>query len=106
MEELVGKAAAHAAGRLLSKVDAGSGSGSTGKKSRILKLDEMGRGSVSGMFGVTVVNASVQGEHVQKKPQTMNSVNTVSNAKQTRESKQTKGRVSKPSGRLQIKHGL
>ena len=59
MEELVGKAAAHAAGRLLSKVDAKS---ATGKKSRILKLGEKGKGSVSEMFGITVGGPKLLGD--------------------------------------------
>jgi len=52
MDELVGKAATHAAGRLLSKAD-GRG-GSAVKKDRILKLDGAGEGSLSGMFGIAV----------------------------------------------------
>jgi len=52
MDELVGKAATHAAGRLLSKAD-GRG-GSAVKKGRILKLDGAGEGSLSGMFGIAV----------------------------------------------------
>lgn len=52
MEELVGKAATHAAGRLLSK--AGGRGGSAVKKGRILKLDGAGEDSLSGMFGIAV----------------------------------------------------
>ena len=52
MDKLVGKAATHAAGRLLSKAD-GRG-GSAVKKGRILKLDGAGEGSLSGMFGIAV----------------------------------------------------
>ena len=48
MEELAGKAVAHAARRLLSKVETAA------KKSRILKLDETSKDSISGMFGISV----------------------------------------------------
>ena len=70
MEELVGKAAKHAAERLLSKVDAKN---VTGKKNRILKLGETGKGGVSEMFGITVGGPDGDGEDNQRKPQTMNS---------------------------------
>ena len=52
MDELIGKAATHAARRLLSKAD-GLGVSAV-KKGRILKLERTGRGSVSGMFGISV----------------------------------------------------
>ncbi len=69
MDELVGKAAAHAAGRLLSKANAVNASG---KKSRILKLGKTGKGSVSEMFviavGVTANKTSnLQIKHRKKK---------------------------------------
>jgi len=56
MEELVGKAARHAAKRLLAKADGTSGS--PDKKSRILKLGETGTDSVSKMFGISVNTVS------------------------------------------------
>jgi uncharacterized Zn finger protein len=52
MEELVGKAAAHAAGRLLSR--AARAEGSAVKKGRILKLGSTGAGGISEMFGIAV----------------------------------------------------
>ena len=58
MKELVGKAAAHAAGRLLSKAD---GRNATDKKSRILKLGETGKDSVSEMFGISVTVETTPG---------------------------------------------
>ncbi len=57
-DELIGKAAAHAVGRLLSKAD--SVNASNVKKGRILKLNETGKDSVSGMFGIAVLDAPKQ----------------------------------------------
>lgn len=69
MDKLAGKAAAHAAGRLLSK--AVTASASAVKKGRILQLNETGRDSVSGMFGIAVAGVpSGKGEHgrIPKRP--------------------------------------
>lgn len=76
MRELVGKAAAHAAGRLLSKAGVASG-----KKGRILNLSETGD-SISKMFGI-----AMDGK--------------VSSAKQTSGLKQAIGRVPKLPRRSQ-----
>jgi hypothetical protein len=102
MDELVGKAAVRAAERLLSKT--GGMDSPTVKKGRILKLDGTGRGSVSGMFGISVDLPADKEEHGQGKPQVMNGPGAVSSAGQTPGLKQASGRIPKLPGGSQIRH--
>lgn len=104
MNELVGKAAAHAAGRLLSKAE-GMGEPSV-KKGRILKLDETSGDSVSRMFGIAVAAPARQkyGGFAGKEESDQRKSQAMLSARQTPNLKQVSGRIPKLPRGLQMKH--